>query len=107
MWLMLQQDEADDYVIATGVNRSVREFLEEAFDMAGLDLGKHVVIDEAFFRPSEVDDLRGDPSKAFKKLGWKPKISFEGLVHDMLENDMTLEGIDPAKHLRKPTAKTA
>jgi GDPmannose 4,6-dehydratase len=75
--------------------------------MAGLDLGKHVEIDRAFFRPSEVDDLRGDPSKAFKKLGWKPKISFEGLVHDMLENDMELEGLDPAKHLRKPTAKTA
>jgi GDPmannose 4,6-dehydratase len=107
MWLMLQQDTADDYVIATGVSRSVREFLEIAFDMAGLDWEKYVVIDEAFFRPSEVDFLRGDPSKAYRQLGWKPKISFEALVHDMLENDLTMEGVDPAKHLRKPTAKTA
>jgi GDPmannose 4,6-dehydratase len=107
MWLMLQQDTADDYVIATGVSRSVREFLEIAFDMAGLDWEKYVVIDEAFFRPSEVDFLRGDPSKAHRQLGWKPKISFEALVHDMLESDMKLEGVDPAKHLRKPTAKTA
>jgi GDPmannose 4,6-dehydratase len=107
MWLMLQQDTADDYVIATGVSRSVREFLEIAFDMAGLDWEKYVVIDEAFFRPSEVDFLRGDPSKAHNQLGWKPKISFEALVHDMLESDMKLEGVDPAKHLRKPTAKTA
>jgi GDPmannose 4,6-dehydratase len=107
MWLMLQQETADDYVIATGVSRSVREFLEIAFDMAGLDWEKYVVIDEAFFRPSEVDFLRGDPSKAYRQLGWKPKISFEALVHDMLESDMKLEGVDPAKHLRKPTAKTA
>ena len=107
MWLMLQQDKAEDYVIATGVDRSVREFLEAAFEMAGLDWEKYVVIDEAFFRPSEVDDLRGDATKARKQLGWKPKITFEGLVRDMLENDLRLEGLDPAKHLRKPTAKTA
>jgi GDPmannose 4,6-dehydratase len=107
MWLMLQQEKADDYVIATGVNRSVREFLEAAFAMAGLDWEKYVEIDQAYFRPSEVDNLRGDPSKAFKQLGWKPKTTFEGLVHDMLENDLKLEGVDPAKHLRKPTAKSA
>jgi GDPmannose 4,6-dehydratase len=107
MWLMLQQDKADDYVIATGVTRSVREFLEAAFEMAGLDYEKYVVIDEAYFRPSEVDRLQGDPSKALKQLGWEPKITFEGLVRDMLENDLKLEGVDPAKHLRKPTAKTA
>jgi GDPmannose 4,6-dehydratase len=107
MWLMLQQDKADDYVIATGVDRSVREFVEAAFDMVGLDWEKYVVVDQAFFRPSEVDDLRGDASKAHKQLGWKPKTTFEGLVRDMLENDLQLEGVDPAKHLRKPTAKSA
>jgi GDPmannose 4,6-dehydratase len=101
MWLMLQQDEADDYVIATGVMRSVREFVEAAFAMAGLDWNKYVVIDEAFLRPSEVHELCGDASKAAKRLGWKPKTSFQDLVHEMLEHDLKLEGVDPAKHFRK------
>ncbi len=105
MWLMLQQDEADDYVIATGVMRSVREFVEAAFAMAGLDWNKYVVFDEAFLRPAEVHELRGDASKAAKKLGWKPKTTFEELVHEMLEHDLKLEGVDPAKHLAKPAAK--
>jgi GDPmannose 4,6-dehydratase len=107
MWLMLQQDKADDYVIATGVDRSVREFVEAAFDMVGLDWEKYVVVDQAFFRPSEVDDLRGDASKAHHQLGWKPKTTFEGLVRDMLENDLQLEGVDPEKHLRKGSAEAA
>jgi GDPmannose 4,6-dehydratase len=107
MWLMLQQDKADDYVIATGVDRSVREFVEAAFDMVGLDWEKYVVVDQAFFRPSEVDDLRGDASKAHQQLGWKPKTTFEGLVRDMLENDLQLEGVDPVKHLRKGSAEAA
>src|SRR2546425_3582966 len=77
MWLILQQDEADDYVVATGVMRSVREFAEAAFTMAGLDWDGYVVVDEAYMRPAEVDELRGDASKATKKLGWKPKTSFD------------------------------
>src|SRR5207245_2699131 len=102
-----QQDEADDFVIATGAMRSVRDFLEAAFDLVGLDWEKYVTVDEAYLRPADVEELRGDPSKAIKKLGWKPKTTFEQLVHEMLENDLKLEGVDPAKHLRKPTAKTA
>ncbi len=103
MWLMLQQDEPDDFVIATGVMRSVKEFLEAAFETAGLHWKDYVIVDEAYFRPSEVDQLRGDPSKAEKKLGWKPHTTFEQLVREMLEQDMKLEGIDPAQHLRKTT----
>jgi GDPmannose 4,6-dehydratase len=99
MWMMLQQDEPDDYVIATGVMRSVREFAEIAFVMAGLDWDTYVVIDEAYLRPSDVHELRGDSSKAAKAFGWHPKTSFEDLVHEMLENDLKLEGVDPAKHL--------
>ncbi len=100
MWLMLQQDEPDDFVIATGEMRSVREFVEAAFGAVGLDSRKFVVIDEAYLRPAEVDELRGDPSKAAKRLGWKPKITFNELVHGMLEHDLKLEGLDPTKHLR-------
>jgi GDPmannose 4,6-dehydratase len=84
--------------------RSVREFVEAAFSAAGLDWNKYVIHDEAFVRPAEVNELRGDPSKATKKLGWKPKITFSELVHEMLEHDLKLEGVDPAKHLRKPPA---
>jgi len=104
MWLMLQQDEPDDFVIATGVTRSVREFVEAAFTTAGLDWDKYVVLDEAFMRPAEVHELRGDPSKAEQKLGWKPRTSFEQLVREMLEQDLKLEGVDPTKHLPEPAA---
>ena len=104
MWLMLQQEESDDYVIATGVMRSVREFLEAAFEMAGLDWDKYVRFDEAYMRPAEVNELRGDASKAMKRLGWSPKTTFDQLVHEMLEYDMKLEGVDPAEHLRQPQA---
>jgi GDPmannose 4,6-dehydratase len=100
MWLMLQQDEADDYVIATGEMRSVREFAEAAFAMAGLDWDRYVVSDEAYMRPTEVDELCGDASKAKKKLGWNPTTSFPELVREMLESDLKLEGVDPAKHLK-------
>src|SRR5262249_20448505 len=94
MWTMLQQDEAEDYVIATGVMRSVREFAQAAFAMAGLDWDRYVVVDEAYMRPAEVHELRGDASKAAAKLGWKPRTSFEELVREMLENDLQLEGVD-------------
>ena len=101
MWLMLQQEEPDDFVIATGVQHSVRDFALAAFGIAGLDWEKYVLVDTAFLRPADVDDLRGDASKAQKKLGWKPTTSFEDLVREMLEHDLKLEGVDPAKHLKK------
>ena len=104
MWMMLQQDEPDDYVIATGVMRSVRQFLEAAFGMAGLDWNKYVVVDEAYLRPADVHELRGDSTKAQKKLGWKPTTSFDELVREMLAHDLKLEGLDPSKHLPKRPA---
>ncbi len=88
MWLMLQQPKPDDYVIATGHTHSVREFLAEAFGRAGLDWEKYVEIDKRYFRPTEVDYLLGDSSKARKKLGWNPKVSFRQLVRMMVDSDM-------------------
>ena len=90
MWLMLQQDEPDDYVVSTGETHSVREFCQLAFDRVGLNWEDHVVIDERFFRPAEVDLLVGDPAKAAKVLDWTPKTSFEQLVHMMVDADMAL-----------------
>jgi len=88
MWLMLQRDEPDDYVIATGKSHSVREFAALAFDHVGLDWEKYVTFDERFMRPAEVPDLRGDASKARARLGWAPETSFETLVHMMVEADV-------------------
>ncbi len=88
MWLMLQQPEPDDYVIATGETHSVREFLEESFRHAGLDWQKHVEIDPRYFRPAEVDLLIGDASKARQKLGWEPKVKFKELVRLMVDEDL-------------------
>jgi len=90
MWMMLQQPEPDDYVLATGETHSVREFLDVAFDLAGLDWKKHVQIDPRYFRPAEVDILLGDASKARTKLGWQPKVGFEELVKMMVEADLEL-----------------
>ena len=90
MWLMLQQDRPDDYVIATGVTNSVKRCVELAFDHVGLDWRRHVVIDEAFKRPAEVDLLVGDPSKAERDLGWEPSTSFEALIRLMVEADLEL-----------------
>lgn len=88
MWLMLQQDEPDDYVVATGVTHSVQELCEVAFGYLDLDWRKYVVSDPQFFRPAEVDLLVGDPSKAHTKLGWEPSISFEKLIRLMVDADM-------------------
>ncbi len=90
MWLMLQQDKADDYVIATGETHSVREFLEESFAHVGLNWEKYVVQDARYMRPAEVDLLIGDPTKAEKQLGWKPKTKFKDLVKIMVDADIEL-----------------
>ena len=90
MWLTLQQDKADDYVVATGEARSVREFVQLAFDHIGLDWRKHVAIDPAYYRPAEVDALVGDASKARSVLGWAPKTLFSDLVRIMVDADRQL-----------------
>ena len=90
MWLMLQQDKPDDYVIATGQTRPIREFLDLAFEQVGLDWRDYVEIDPRYLRPTEVDLLQGDSSKARKFLGWRPKVSFEQLVAMMIESDWEL-----------------
>ena len=92
MWLMLQQPEPDDYVIATGETRSVRDVCQAAFEHAGLDYRKHVVQDPKFFRPAEVDLLVGDSSKAGKTLGWKPRVRFTELVRMMVDADLERHG---------------
>jgi GDPmannose 4,6-dehydratase len=88
MWLMLQQDEPDDFVVSTGETRSVQELVEAAFGAAGLDWREYVVLDPKFIRPAEVDLLVGDPSKARAKLGWKPKVAFAELINDMVDADL-------------------
>lgn len=93
MWLMLQQDKADDYVIATGQTWSVRDFLERAFKLVGMNWQDHVEIDPRYYRPTEVDVLLGDPSKAQQKLNWKPKTSFDELVYLMVKSDLEALGL--------------
>jgi GDPmannose 4,6-dehydratase len=91
MWLLLQQDEPDDYVIATGETHSVRQFLEGTFNYLNLDWQDYVEIDPKYFRPTEVDSLAGDSSKAWKKLKWKPKVRFKELVKLMVDADLKQE----------------
>jgi GDPmannose 4,6-dehydratase len=91
MWLMMQQDKPDDYVIATGETHSVRDFLDEAFGRLNMDWKKHVEIDPRYYRPAEVDLLLGDASKAKDKLNWKPKVRFRELVHMMVDSDVKNE----------------
>jgi GDPmannose 4,6-dehydratase len=90
MWLMLQQDVPDDYVIATGQTHTVREFVEKAFEYVGLNYRDYVTIDPRFIRPAEVEVLLGNPEKARTKLGWAPEVNFEQLVHMMMEEDLRL-----------------
>lgn len=90
MWMMLQQPEPDDYVVATGETHSVREMCEIAFARVGLDYRKHVMQDKEFFRPAEVHVLTGDATKARRKLGWKPEVDFRGLIHMMVDADVEL-----------------
>jgi GDPmannose 4,6-dehydratase len=91
MWMMLQHDRPDDYVVATGETHSVREFCQEAFGHVGLDWEKFVVVDPMYYRPAEVDLLVGDPGKAGRVLGWQPSVTFRDLVRIMLDAD--LEGL--------------
>ncbi len=88
MWLMLQQDRPDDFVVATGEAHSVQELVEVAFAHVGLDWEKHVGVDPRFLRPAEVDHLIGDPAKAKRELGWEPSVDFKGLVHMMVDADL-------------------
>jgi len=87
MWLMLQQDEPDDYVVGTEETHSVRELCEVAFSYVGLDYRDYIVQDERFFRPAEVDLLVADASKAHSLLGWEPTVTFEELIHMMVDAD--------------------
>jgi GDPmannose 4,6-dehydratase len=95
MWLMMQQETPSDYVIGTGETHTVREFCKAAFGHVGLDWEPFVRIDPSYYRPTEVEHLHADPSKARRELGWTPQVSFEGLVHGMVEHDLRLQaGLD-------------
>lgn len=98
MWMMLQQDEPRDYVVATGEAYSVRDFCERAFGMVNLNYQDYVEVDPRFFRPAEVDYLLGDPSETNEVLGWKPKISFEQLVREMVDSDLELARQEQTLH---------
>jgi len=97
MWLMLQQEKPDDFVIATGETHSIREFLEVAFKYVNLDWNDYVAFDKRYLRPAEVDLLIGDPTKAQKALGWKPELDFEGLVRLMVDADLEAIGEQPVR----------
>lgn len=92
MWLMLQQDEPEDFVIATGVDRTIGDFCRAAFAHVDLDWEEFVVVDKAFFRPAEVNILLGDSSKAKEKMGWEPEVSFEQMVQMMVDRDLEIVG---------------
>jgi len=95
MWLILQQENPDDYVVGTGETHSVKEFLTEAFTYAGLDWEKHVRIDQKYFRPTEVEVLIADARKIKEVIGWQPKINFRELVRIMVDTDMEAAGLQP------------
>jgi GDPmannose 4,6-dehydratase len=95
MWLMLQQDEPDDFVIATGIGHTVRDCVDVAFDQAGIEPDDHVVIDPAFIRPAEVEHLLGDASKARRVLGWEPTVDFEQLIRMMVDADLAMLKAEP------------
>ena len=107
MWRMLQQDEPGDYVVATGEMHSVREFVSCAFGLVGLDWEKYVEIDPRYFRPTEVDELCGDASRARRALGWEAKTGFDVLVRIMLASDLRDAGLDPDDHLVSQPALVA
>ena len=107
MWLMLQEDKPEDYVIATGDVHSVKQFLQQAFNYVGLNWKKYVVIDKKLYRPAEVNILKGDYSKAKRKLGWKPVVKFEDLVKMMVDADLErLKGLSPSELSRSSSKGT-
>jgi GDPmannose 4,6-dehydratase len=95
MWQILQQNQPDDFVIGTGVAPTIREFVEEAFAYADMDWQEYVEIDPRYFRPTEVDYLHADPSKARRQLGWEPKITYKKLVPIMVDADLEAVGLEP------------
>jgi GDPmannose 4,6-dehydratase len=95
MWKMLQQDEPRDFVIGTGECHTVKEFIEEAFSYVGLDWREYIRIDPRYFRPTEVENLRANPSKARERLGWEPRVTFKDLVKIMVDADMRKVGLRP------------
>ena len=103
MWLMLQQDRPADYVIGTGIHRSVEDLVRIAFALVGLDWQQYVVHDTAFDRPADVPDLLADPSKAKADLGWSPRVTFEEMIREMLSHDLAAVGVEPESVL-KPEA---
>jgi GDPmannose 4,6-dehydratase len=105
MWLMLQQERADDYVIASGVSRSVAELVAVAFSLVGLEWRSHVEVDSSYLRPADVPVLCGDPGKAQAELGWRQRTSFEEMIHEMLEHDLEAAGLDPSAHLVRTPAE--
>jgi GDPmannose 4,6-dehydratase len=107
MWLMLQQDKPDDYVIATGLQWTIRQLTETAFSMVGLDWEDYVSVDQAYFRPAEVPDLCGDSTKARAQLGWRPRTSFQEMIREMLEYDLAAAGLNPAKFLQERSQKAS
>jgi GDPmannose 4,6-dehydratase len=100
MWMMLQEDAPDDYVIATGVTRTVQELVEVAFGLVGLDWKEYIEVDSAYLRPAEIELLLGNPTKAREKLGWKPRTTFAEMIREMVENDLRLFGVDPSAHMQ-------
>lgn len=107
MWIMLQQEQPDDYVVATGETHAVSEFCEKAFARVGLDYKDFVEIDPRYYRPAEVDLLLGDPTKARQKLGWKPRVSFDELVNMMVDADLQAAEREKAMHEHDKAAKTS
>jgi GDPmannose 4,6-dehydratase len=102
MWLMLQQPEPDDYVVATGETHSVQEFAELAFSYAGLDYRDYVIPDPTLYRPAEVTILLGDAAKARNRLGWAPRIGFRELVREMVDSDRRLVGLEEGAGTLRP-----
>jgi GDPmannose 4,6-dehydratase len=107
MWLMLQQDQPDDYVISTGETHSVEELVETAFSLVGLDWREYVRFDPRYLRPNEVPELLGDSSKARRQLGWTPRVSFHELVRIMLEEDLRAAGVTPSQALKVTAIREA
>lgn len=106
MWMMLQADQPDDFVLATGRSYSVREFCEICFSLVGRDWLEYVRVDERYMRPVELEDLLGDASHASELLGWRPQVGIRGLAEIMLHADLAALGLDPADHLREHPTQT-